>query len=77
MDRKRRSLTIYFSLSICSVVLKLHEFKVAPSSKCGAKLANFRSSKCRGRKFANFAPQFGNGATLESCNLKNDAANRR
>ena len=68
--RKRRSLTICFSFSICSVVLKLHEFKVSPSPNCGPKLANFRPPKCRGRKVANFAPQFGDGATLNSCNFK-------
>jgi len=64
MVRKRRGLTICFSFSICSVVLKLHQFKVAPSPNCGAKLANFRPSKRRGRKFANFATQFGDGETL-------------
>ena len=33
--------------SICSLVFKLRKFKVTPSPNCGAKLADFRPSKCR------------------------------
>jgi len=52
--------------SICSVILKLHEFKVAPSPNCGANLANFRPLHFEGQKFANFAPEFGNGANRKN-----------
>jgi len=32
---------------ICSLIFKLHEFKVTPSPKCGAKFADFHPSKYR------------------------------
>jgi len=38
---------ICFSFWICSLVFKLHEFKVAPSPNCGAKFADFCPSNVR------------------------------
>ena len=38
---------ICFSFWICSLVFKLHEFKVAPSLNCGAKFADFCPSNVR------------------------------
>ena len=37
---------ICFSFSICSLIFE-HEFRVAPSPNCGAKFADFCTSKCR------------------------------
>ena len=39
---------ICFTFSICSLIFKLQEFKVAQSPDCGAKFAVFRSSKYTG-----------------------------